>query len=148
MKALTRFSEQSPLESIRRDMDRFFDDIMPFSRLRGENGGRGMWYPDTDMSETDDAYQVSVDLPGLSKDDIEVNYQNHRLTISGERHEESKKEDKDFLRQERYAGKFMRSFTMPAEIKEDKIKASFKNGVLNVEIPKAEVQQPKSVTIE
>lgn len=150
MKALTKFSEMSPLEAIRRDMDRIFDDISPFPRIRRGNGGFGveLWAPDTDLSETDDAYTLTVDLPGLTKKDIEVSYQDHRLTISGERKEESKEEGEDFLRQERYVGKFTRAFTMPTEVKEDKIKASFKDGVLTVNVPKSEVKKAKLVSID
>lgn len=150
MKALTRFSDVSPLEAIRRDMDRIFDDMTPFSRMRRGNGGFGMelWAPDTDMSETDEAYMVSVDLPGLTKKDVQVSYQDHRLTISGERKGETKEEKKDYIRQERYVGKFTRSFTLPTEIKEDKIKATFKEGVLSVTIPKVEAKKPKTVNID
>lgn len=107
-----------------------------------------LWAPDTDMSETDDAYLLTVDLPGLTKKDIQVSYQDHRLTISGERKKESKEEEKDYIRQERYLGKFTRSFTLPTEVKEDKIKASFKDGVLLVTIPKVEAKKPKTVSID
>lgn len=150
MKTLTKFSDVSPLEAIRRDMDRIFDDMSPFSRIRRGNGGFGMelWAPDTDMSETDDTYLLTVDLPGLTKKDIQVSYQDHRLTISGERKKESKEEEKDYIRQERYVGKFTRSFTLPTEVKEDKIKAVFKDGVLTVTIPKVETKKPKTVTID
>lgn len=140
----------TPLEAIRRDMDRIFDDISPFSRIRRGNGGTGLelWAPDADLSETEDAYSLTVDLPGLTKKDIEVSYQDHRLTISGERKEEKKEEGKDFLRQERYRGTFTRSFTMPTKVVEDKIKASFKDGVLTVSVPKAEVKKAKLVNID
>ena len=150
MKAMTKFSGMSPLEAIRRDMDLIFDDLSPFSRIRRGNGGHGMqlWAPDTDMSETEEAYLLTVDLPGLTKKDIEVSYGDNRVTISGERKEEKKEEGEDFIRQERYLGKFSRSFTMPADVKEDKIKATFKDGVLTVNIPKEEVKKPKKVSIE
>lgn len=150
MKTLTKYSDMSPLEAIKRDMDLIFDDISPFSGIRRGNGGFGMelWAPDTDMSETEDAYILTIDLPGLSKDDVDVSYQDNRLTISGERKKETEEEGEDFLRRERYLGKFSRAFTMPADVKEDKIKATFKNGVLTVDIPKAEVKKPKKVSIE
>lgn len=140
----------SPLEAIKRDMDLIFDDISPFSRIRRGNGGFGMelWAPDTDMSETENAYTLTMDLPGLKKDDVDVSFTDNRLTISGERSRETKEEDKDFIRKERYLGKFSRAFTMPADVVEDKIKATFKNGVLTVDIPKAEVKKPKKVSID
>lgn len=150
MKTLTKNSDMSPLEAIKRDMDLIFDDISPFSRIRRGNGGFGMelWAPDTDMSETEDAYMLTMDLPGLKKDDVDVSYKDNRLTISGERSRETKEEEKDFIRRERYLGKFSRAFTMPADVMEDKIKATFKNGVLTVDIPKAEVKKPKKVSID
>jgi HSP20 family protein len=107
-----------------------------------------LWAPETDMSETEEAFLLTVDLPGLSKKDIQVSYKDHRLTISGERKQESKEEEKDYIRQERYIGKFTRSFTLPGEIKEDKIKASFKDGVLSITVPKVEAKKPKTVTID
>lgn len=149
MKALQKRSDISPLESIRREMDRFFDDIVPFSRRTGNGGMRlELWAPDTDVSETDNEYIISVDLPGISKKDVEVSYKDNRLTISGERRHEEKEEKEDYLRRERYQGNFTRSFTLPSEVKDDTIKAHFKDGVLKVEVPKAEVRKPKTVTID
>lgn len=150
MKAPTKYSELSPLEAIRRDLDRIFDEISPLSKMRGSSGGNGMelWAPDTDVSETDSAYMVSVDLPGLSKDDVEVSYSDNRLTISGKRKYEEKEEEEDFLRKERYHGTFTRSFTLPSEVKADDIKANFKDGVLSVRIPKSEVKKSKQISIE
>lgn len=150
MKTLAKKTDLSPLEMIRRDMDRMFDDITPFSKIRFENGGSGveLWAPETDLSETDEAYKLTVDLPGLNKNDVEVSYKDHRLEISGERKEEIDEKENGFIRKERYTGKFTRAFTLPAEIKEDKIKASFKNGVLTVLAPKAQVKKPKLINID
>ena len=149
MKALTRYSDRPVLESIKRDMDRFFDDIVPFS-WRLENGGRSssMWMPNTDMSETENDYIITVDLPGITKKDVEVNFQNNRLTISGERKKEKEEEGKDFIRRERYEGTFMRSFSLPTAVKEEDINAKFKDGVLTVTVPKAEVSKSKKIAIE
>jgi len=104
--------------------------------------------PNTDMTETDNDYIVSIDLPGLTKKDIDVNLQENRLTISGKREKEEKEENKNFLRKERYHGRFMRSFTLPATVQEEEIKAKFKDGVLTVTIPKAEVSKPKEIKID
>ena len=128
-------------------MDRFFDDLTPFS-WKVENGGVELWAPDTDMSETENEYIVAVDLPGVTKKNIDVNYKNNMLTISGEREKEEKEEKKDFIRRERFYGKFVRSFTLPAAVREDDIKANFKDGVLTVRIPKTEVSKPKTVPID
>lgn len=149
MKAMQKRSELSPIESIRREMDRFFDDIVPFSQKEGNGGMRmELWAPDTDVSETDNEYTILVDLPGITKKDIEVSYRDNRLTISGKREYEDEQEKKDYLRRERYQGSFTRSLTLPSEVKEEDIKAKFKEGVLKVTVPKAEVQKPKTVPID
>lgn len=148
MKALTRFSQFPAMESIRRDMDRFFDDLIPISMREGNGERLGLWTPSTDMSETDNEYLITVDLPGITKKDVEVNIQDNRLTISGDRTMEEKEDKKNYHRRERFQGRFMRSFTLPAAVKEDKIKARFKDGVLTVTVPKAEVKKAKTVMIE
>lgn len=149
MKALQKKSDLSPVESIRREMDRFFDDIVPFSRGLGDGGTRmELWAPDTDVSETENEYTISVDLPGTSKKDVEVSYKDNRLTISGKRQHEEEEEKKDYLRRERYQGSFTRSFTLPSEVKDEDIKAKFKDGVLKVRVPKSEVRKPKTVPID
>ena len=149
MKALTRFSEFPAMESIRRDMDRFFDDLVPFS-WKGANGGRkaDLWAPNTDMCETENEYLITIDLPGVTKKDVEVNIQDNRLTISGERKMEEKQDNNNYHRRERFHGQFMRLYTLPDAVKEDKIKATFKDGVLSVSIPKAEVKKAKKVAID
>lgn len=149
MKALQKKSDLSPIEMMRREMDRMFDDIVPFSRGFGNGGTRmELWAPDTDVSETEDEYTISVDLPGINKKDVEVSYKDNRLTISGKREHEEEEEKKDYLRRERYQGSFTRSFTLPSEVKEEDIKAKFKDGVLKVDVPKSEVRKPKTVPID
>ncbi|MCW9705857.1 Hsp20/alpha crystallin family protein [Fodinibius salsisoli] len=148
MKAVERYSGLTPMETIRREMDRFFDDMTPFSRKPGDGRKLALWAPETDMSETDDAYSITVDLPGVPKEDVEVSFQDKRLVISGERKSEEEKKDEDYIRKERYVGKFVRSFTLPSAVKDDKIKASFKDGVLTVNVPKAETSKPKTVAID
>lgn len=149
MKPMKKSSELSPIETIRREMDRFFDDIVPFSQ-KGENGGMRMdvWAPNTDVSETGDEYIISIDLPGTSKEDVEVKYKDNRLTISGERKKEEEKEEENFLRKERYHGSFTRSFTLPSEVEKDDIKANFKEGVLTVKVPRSEVEEPTNIQID
>ncbi|MGF1669646.1 MAG: Hsp20/alpha crystallin family protein [Balneolaceae bacterium] len=149
MKVMKKQSEPSAIDTMRREMDRFFDDLVPFS-WRKENGGRMIdsWSPNTDLTEDDDKFIVKMDIPGMNKDNIEVNYQDNRLIITGERKEEEEEEKKDFIRKERYHGSFYRSFTLPKAIKEDQIKAKFKEGVLTVNLPKTEISKPKTVKVE
>lgn len=150
MTTLTKKTGQSPIDSIKRQMDRFFDDLSPFTIQTNHESlmGLDVMSPDTDMMETEKEYTVALDLPGFQKKDIEINYQDNRLIIKGSREEESKEEKPDYLHRERYFGEFLRTVTMPTKIKEDEIKASFKDGVLTVKAPKVEVSKPKTVAIE
>jgi HSP20 family protein len=139
----------SPLESMRMEMDRLFDDLIPFSWRRDENTiGFETWSPRTDFIENDKEFKVHLDLPGMTKNDIKVNFQDGRLSISGERKQAAENEKDDYIRRERYYGSFYRTFTLPEAVKEDKIKATFKDGVLWVTVPKAEVSKPKEVKID
>ena len=149
MKVAKRPHEPGTIDLLRREMDQFFDDLVPFSWTR-ENAGKGLtaaWSPSADMTEDEKEYMIRMDIPGMSKDDIKVNFHEGRITISGEREAEEKEEKKDFIRQERYVGSFYRSFTLPDNVKEDQIQAKFKNGVLELTLPKAEVVKPKAIKV-
>jgi HSP20 family protein len=148
MKLKKRNNGPDSLEVLRREMDHFFDDLIPFSWTR-EMGGDKMetWAPSSDITEDKNEYVIRMDIPGMEKKDIRVNYQEGRITITGERKTEEKEEGKDFIRKERSHGSFYRSFTLPESVKEDNIKASFKDGVLKLVIPKAEVVKPKSIEV-
>jgi HSP20 family protein len=148
MKVARRNKDVSTIDQLRREMDQMFDDMAPFSWLKG-NGNRMLeaWSPDSDITENKNEYTVKIDLPGMEKDDIKVNYQDGRITITGERKKEEKEEGRDFIRKERFQGSFYRSFTLPEAVKEEEIKASFNNGVLIVVIPKSEVAKSKTIKV-
>ena len=149
MKQLTRYPSTTPVNNLRREMDRIFNELIPFSwRLDESETNLGTWTPTTDMMETDNEYVIKVDLPGLTKKDIQINAHDNVLTIEGERRKESKEEKAGYLRNERYFGTFKRSIMLPASIMDENIKASFKDGVLKINVPKAEKSKRKSVPIE
>jgi HSP20 family protein len=148
MKSLVKHSEPNIIDVFKEEMDRFFDDVVPFSRKINGDRSLDVWSPMTDMSETETEYKVILDLPGIEKKDITVNIKDHRLVISGERKKEEKEEKRDFMRKERYFGSFYRSFTLPEPIKKDAIKAQFKDGVLEVTVPKNEEKKSKSINID
>lgn len=137
-----------PIEKLRREMDRLFDDMLPVKWVGMVDNEIDQWTPKTDMSETDDEYIIDLDLPGIPKENIEITYRDNQLTIKGENNRENEEKKENYLRKERYSGQFVRSFTLPVSVKDDKIKANFKNGVLNVKVPKAEVKKPKKVNID
>jgi HSP20 family protein len=129
-----------PFEHFRREMDRLFDDfssdfwrgslfdIGPFRRA--EAAFRTM--PAVHVSETDEAYEITAELPGLDEKNIEVKLANGVLSIEGEKQEDKEEKEKDYYRRERSFGSFEHSFQVPEGVEEDKIVASFKNGVLSL----------------
>lgn len=100
------------------------------------------WSPSIDVEETNDAFILTADIPGLTKKDVKVSVQDAVLTISGERLESSEKETGNFHYRERQVGKFKRSFNLPESVKDEDISASFKHGLLTLKLPKQEVQVP------
>jgi len=106
----------------------------------------GDWMPVVDIDETDDAFIVKAELPGVEKDDVSVNIDNGVLTIKGEK--KTATEDKKRHRVECTYGSFVRSFTLPQAIKTEKVEAKYKNGILNLTIPKSEEEKPKQIAIK
>jgi HSP20 family protein len=107
----------------------------------------GVWMPATDIQETKDEVVVSVELPGMKKDEIKVTVQDNILTIRGEKNQEKEEKDANYHRIERSYGSFTRSFSLPSAVKADKISATYEAGVLRVMLPKAEEAKPKEIPI-
>ncbi len=154
MKLTKRSSETSVMDRPFRLFNRFFDDMWrdPFRLLRTPTWfdlGEDLmpWRPMTDVEETDDAYLVRVDLPGLKKKDVHVTLQDNVLTISGERKRESSKKEDGYRMQERFHGKFERAFTLPGDVDASAINAEFKDGVLTVTLKKSEERKAKEIQI-
>ena len=138
-----RGEEVNPFLTLHREMNRLFDDVFrgfdvaPFGSARGGDGGMG--WPNIEVGETDKEVKVTAELPGLEEKDVEVELANGVLAIKGEKKTET--EDKDRLFSERYYGRFERRIPLD-DVEEDKVSASFKNGVLTVTLPKsAKTQQ-------
>jgi len=106
------------------------------------------WSPAVDVKETDNSFVLTTDIPGLTKKDIKVNVANGKLSISGERTYETDQENDNYHYRERRFGTFDRSFKLPDTVDEEKISASFKNGILNVALPKHENILPKEREIK
>ncbi len=147
--------EWRPFEALHREIDRLFEDFdggiwrFPFRRSalevepfwrRGETWATA---PAMDVAETDKAYEVTAELPGMSESDVEVVASNGVLTIKGEKKEEKEEKKKDYYLSERRYGSFERRMQIPEDVNADKIEAAFKKGVLTVTLPKkAEAQKP------
>lgn len=137
----------SPVRSLQSEVNRLFEDIFPWRSDTEEPSEAMMWSPAVDVAETDNAYHLRVDLPGVRREDVTINADENRLMISGKRHRQETKEGQDFLRVERSSGSFYRSLSLPAGINADKSNATFENGVLTVEIPKLKASKSKQIKI-
>jgi len=141
-----------PFESLRREVDRLFDEFdggfwrAPFRQIEAALGKM----PAVDFTETDKAYEVTAELPGMDEKNIEVKLVNHTLTIKGEKRDEKEETKKDYYMHERSFGSFQRTITVPEGVDTDKVEASFKKGLLTVTLPKsAEAQKAeKKITVK
>jgi len=135
------------------DLDRMFDDFLG-RRLRSFWPER--WWPTpmeittpvVDLYEEKDDIVVKAELPGMEKDNIEVNLSDNRLTIKGEKKKEEEVKKEGYYRSERSYGSFIRTLELPSEVQTDKVKAAFKNGVLEIRLPKTEEAKKKETKVK
>ncbi len=145
---IVRWDPFHGLVSLQERMNRLFEQTWDRSRGEREGMAAGTWAPAVDIYETPDSIVLQAELPGLSKDDIDIQVRDNVLTLKGERRSEKEVKEGNYLRVERAYGGFQRAFTLPAAVQADKIRAVFKDGVLDVSIPKAEEAKPKQIKIE
>ena len=127
-------------------LDDFFSPVL--TRFAGDDGAESAamtWSPAADLTQTEDAYTLSVDLPGLSRKDIELTVEDQTLTLSGERRIE--REGLSVDRLERVHGRFARRFHLPADADGSTVAAEFENGVLSISIPKVEEAKARKIEI-
>jgi HSP20 family protein len=108
----------------------------------------GDWSPRVDIAETDNEFIIKAEVPEIKKEDVKVTVDNGVLNIRGERKQEKEEKNKKFHRIERYYGSFSRTFTLPDNVDEKNIEASFKDGMLNLQIPKVEKAKPKAIDVK
>lgn len=146
--ALVRLDPAREMGGLQRDMNRLFD---AFFQGRGEtpSGGTGMqrWIPPMDLLEAEGEYVLRADLPGLDKDDVEIEVKDDVLTIAGERNFEQDERGEGYYRVERSFGRFARSLDLPTGTDPSELSASFEKGVLEVRIPKPAESRPTKVQI-
>ena len=148
MTRLTRTRNRS-LNSLQNEIDRVFDRFFP-SREQEQEGSspQAVWRPRMDLIETEEDYRLHLDMPGMSKDDIKISYQDNELVVSGERTSKRANEDEEFVRVERSFGQFRRAFTLPRTVDAENIRATYDSGVLTVTVPKAETVKPRQIDIK
>jgi HSP20 family protein len=127
------------------EVEKVFQDRWPAGGVTADGA---QFNPHVDVREREDYYLISVDLPGINKNQVNVECQDGRLRISGERSREDTKNDEHFHRTERSWGSFERSFQLPSDVEEENIQARFEDGVLEVMIPKTEKSKPRMISID
>lgn len=147
MMDLISWNPWNEMVSLRERVNAMLGDSLFHSPRREDDGAMGLWYPSVDMFDQDDKVVIKAELPGLEKKDVNLEINNGVLTLKGERKYDNEVKEEDFYRREMSYGKFIRSFTLPAEVDADKIKAEFQNGLLTVEVPKSEAHKPKQIKI-
>ncbi len=147
MMNLVRWSPWREMSTLQNRVNRLFDNSTFHTDLMNDDISTGMWNPVVDLFEKDDHYVIKAEIPGVDKKDIRIDLKDRVLTLSGERSYDNEVKEENYYRRERSYGKFQRAFTLPADVDSDKITAEFKEGVLQVEVPKPEEPKPKQVTI-
>jgi len=143
--ALTRWAPLGRNLVTRDPLVRFMEDF--FNGEATQELSNRAWSPAVDIRETDDSYLVHAELPGLTKDDIQITLENNILKLTGERRFEKDVNEEQFHRIERAYGTFTRAFSMPSRVDGDKVKANFKDGVLTITVPKLEEAKPRKIDI-
>jgi HSP20 family protein len=140
--ALVRWDPAREVDSLQSEVNRLFDAF-----FGGTEANRRRWVPAMDLVETDEHLVLRADLPGLNRDDVNIEIKDGVLTISGERKSEHTERSEGFHRVERAFGSFSRSLSLPDGVDADKVRAEFENGVLQIKIPKPEETKPHRVAI-
>ena len=144
LNSVTRWNPASAYLT-REPFSRLFDTF--FNDLQGEEVANRGWMPPVDIQETADAYKLEAELPGLTKDDINITLENNVLRLSGERKFEKDAKKENYHRVERTYGTFTRAFALPQQVNPEGVRAAFENGILTLTVPKAEQAKPRKISI-
>jgi len=136
--SIVRYEPWALLNRLHRELDQTFDTV----------ARDATWSPAVDIHEEEQRFVLRADLPGVKPSDIEITAEKGVLALRGSRNFEQKKDDGHYSRVERVSGKFVRSFTLPENVQTDAIKASFKDGVLELTIPKQAKPEPRKIEVQ
>jgi len=143
---IVRWDPFEGLSRIQSRINDLFDDTLGRSRTQSA-AGAGIWFPPVDVLESKDSYLIRAELPGMKKEDFHLEVHNGSLALSGERKQEQVADGVEYHRIERVSGKFTRSFFLPQTVNSDAIKATYRDGILEIHVPKAEDAKPKQIAI-
>ena len=144
---LIRWNPARDMFSFRHQMNHLFNDVFR-PVVRGDEE-LFMWnqYPTVDIYDNDEHIVIKAELPGIDKKDIVIDVKDGVLTLKGERSSDNEIKEEKYYCRERTFGKFERVFRIPADVDPEKIRADYKDGILKIDIPKSEEQQPKQITV-
>ena len=145
--SLVKWDPFVELEDVSKQLNRIFGKFPARNEPGRESLTTADWAPNVDISETDTAYLIKGEIPGVNKEDIKVNLEDGLLTMSGERKQEKEEKNKKFHRIERSYGSFMRSFRLPDNVDESAVKAEFKDGMLSITLPKSTQAKNKAINV-
>ena len=134
------------LSDLRDEIDRLFES--PLAEVARASQLLSAWTPPLDLYEDKDNFVVTVELPGMKKDEIQINLHDGSLSVSGERRTDEKFDNSEVCRAERFIGRFQRSIPLPAPVDTDKVKAQYSDGVLTVTLPKTEEAKPRQINVQ
>jgi len=147
VQSLTRWDPFAEMADLRREMDHIFGEF--FGRTPSSMAAtEAMWSPLVDIHETKDSFLLMAELPGVKQEDVEVSVEGDTLTLKGERKRETEVKEDQYHRIERSYGRFERSILLPSVVDPNRVKATYRDGVLEVQLPKKEEAKPKAVKIE
>lgn len=149
--ALEKWNPLRELESMRREMDRIWEDLFPARRAepaRWKPSEKGAATPAIDIIDKNNEVVVRAEMPGVKKEDIDISFQDNALTVKGEIKEDDGVKDENYAYSERNYRYYARSISIPFKVNPDRIKASLKDGLLTIQFPKAEELQPKKISVE
>ncbi|MCL4558109.1 MAG: Hsp20/alpha crystallin family protein [Deltaproteobacteria bacterium] len=148
MATITRWDPFKDLTTIQERINRLFDENIGKVRFPDIELATGSWSPAVDIFETKDNVVLKAELPGLEKKDFSIEVKDNLLILKGERKCEKETKEENYYRMERAYGSFTRSFNLPTAVDKDRVKAKFKDGVLEVTIPKTESAKPKQISVD
>src|ERR671918_2268052 len=144
---LVRWQRARNMHTMQDEMNRLANELFRGGRRDKPARWKGSWMPAVDMYEGKAAFTLKAELPGFSKDDVQLEIKDNVLTLTGERKRERDEKAAQYHRVERAYGAFRRSFRLPALVDADKAEATFKDGLLELTLPKAEEAKPKPIRI-
>jgi len=145
--AIIRWDPFRNVATLQDRINRLFEDSFPRSRDIDEDISMCEWKPSVDIYETEEGIIIKAELPGVNKEDVSVEVKNNILTLKGERFVDKEIDEDKYYRRERCFGTFHRTFTLQNTVLPDKIKAKFRNGVLEIEVPKPEEEKPRQISV-